>query len=82
MSFASSCAIWYSGLIPTYGAGAAMTLRLMSPHAPRVLPMFLITAWNVAFRSVFKMPWSWYVWRVVRRSVPLPWESARSSMMR
>ena len=33
-----------------------MTLRLMSPHAPRVLPMFLITAWNVALRSVLRIP--------------------------
>jgi hypothetical protein len=65
-----------------YGAGAAHTLRLMSPHAPSVLPMFLITAWNVGLRSVLRMPCSWYVWRVVRRRVPLPCVSARSSMVR
>ena len=58
MSFASSCAMAYSGLMPLYGAGDAMTLRLMSPHAPRVEPMLRITAWNVALRSVLRMPWS------------------------
>ena len=44
--------------------------------------MFLMTAWNVALRSVFRMPCSWYVCLVVRRKVPLPCESAKSSMMR
>ena len=37
------------------GHGAAVTLRLISPHAPNVDPMFLMTVLNVSFKSCFKI---------------------------
>ena len=37
----------------------AMPLRLPSPHAPSVLPMFLITVLNTVFRSSLSTPCSW-----------------------
>jgi hypothetical protein len=48
-------------------------LRFTSPQAPSVLPMFLMTVLNTVFRSCLSTPCSWYAWRVVRRSVPLPY---------
>ena len=81
MSLAYCCASTYSGLF-LKGCGGAMTLRLTSPHAPSVDPMFLMMVEKTVLRSFFKTPWSWYVWRVVKRSVPLPYSLARSSMVR
>ena len=54
------------------GAGGASTLRLTSPHAPSVVPMFLMTLLNTVLRSCLSTPCSWYVCRVVSRRVPLP----------
>lgn len=48
-------------------------MRLTSPHAPSVEPMFLMTVLNTVFRFCFSTPCSWNVWRVVRRSEPLPY---------
>jgi hypothetical protein len=56
----------------THTPAGPMTLRLTSPHAPSVLPMFFTTLLNTVLRSCFSTPCSWYAWRVVRRSVPLP----------
>jgi hypothetical protein len=35
--------------------------------------MFLMTVEKTVLRSCFKTPWSWKVWRVVSRRVPLPY---------
>jgi len=44
--------------------------------------MARMTEENTVFRSPFSTPCSWYVCRVVSRSVPLPYWSARSSIVR
>ena len=49
-----------------------MTLRFTSPQAPSVEPMALTTEEKTVLRSCFRTPCSWYAWRVVSRSVPLP----------
>ena len=50
----------------------ARTFLLTSPQAPSVVPMFLMTEENTVFKSCFSTACSWYVCRVVSRSVPLP----------
>lgn len=62
----------YSGRL-VYGAGLPQTLRFTSPQAPRVEPIALMTLLKTVLRSPLSTPWSWYVWRVVRRSVPFPY---------
>ena len=52
--------------------GGARTFLLTSPQAPRVVPMFLMTVENTVFKSCFSTACSWYVCRVVSRSVSLP----------
>ena len=71
MSLAAFCAATYSGRA-FHGAAGPMTLRLTSPQAPRVEPMFLTTVEKTVLRSCFSTPCSWYACRVVSRSVPLP----------
>jgi len=56
----------------TRHTGGARTFLLTSPHAPRVVPMFLMTVENTVFRSCFSTACSWYVCRVVSLSVSLP----------
>lgn len=53
--------------------GGAMMLRLTSPQAPSVDPMFLMTVEKTVFRFCLSTPCSWKVCRVVRRSEPLPY---------
>ena len=52
--------------------GGARTFLLTSPHAPSVVPMFLMTLENTVFRSCFSTACSWYVCRVVSLRVLLP----------
>ena len=52
--------------------GGARTFLLTSPHAPSVVPMFLMTEEKTVFRSCFSTACSWYVCRVVSLRVLLP----------
>ena len=49
-----------------------MTLRFTSPQAAMVSSIASFSAWIARRRLLLMMPWNWMVWRVVRRSVPLP----------